>query len=60
MANVEPSIFEDADPETDARRAAEAEADIAAGRVIPNAAIIEGLSKVGTPDEQAMPESWLK
>lgn len=60
MPKAEPSIFDEVDPEHDARREAEADADVAAGRVVPHHLVREWLSKVGTPDQEPMPESWLK
>ena len=56
----QPSIFDEADPEHDARREAEADADAAAGRVVPHAEVAEWLKTVGTPDERPAPYSWRK
>jgi predicted transcriptional regulator len=61
MAKPEPDIFEqidEIDPDFDARRMAEAEADIAAGRVIPNEEVIRWLETWGTPDEKPAPAKW--
>jgi predicted transcriptional regulator len=58
MAKSEPDIFEQSDeidPEFDARRLAEAEADIAAGRTVSNDEVIEWLETWGKPDEKAAP-----
>lgn len=55
----EPSIFEQ-DDEADARRYAEALADIEAGRLIPNAEVLAWLESWGTPDEKPAPASWFK
>lgn len=61
MAKPEPSIFDQAeDPEADAKRLAEAEADIAAGRLVPHEEVAKWLETWGTPDEKPMPKSWLK
>ena len=60
MAKPEPSIFEDIDEVEDARRYAEALADIEAGRLIPNAEVTAWLKTWGTPDEQPAPEHWFK
>ncbi len=63
MAKPEPSVFDDlaeVDAEQDARRLAEAQADIAAGRLIPNAEVRAWLEAWGTPDETPAPKSWLK
>jgi len=56
----EPSKFDQVDEETDARRHAEALADIEAGRLIPNADVCAWLETWGTPDEQPAPPSWFK
>jgi predicted transcriptional regulator len=55
----ETSIFEQ-DDEADARRHAEALADIAAGRLIPNDEITAWLESWGTPAEKPAPASWFK
>ncbi|HWA60534.1 MAG TPA: antitoxin [Caulobacteraceae bacterium] len=60
MIDPEPSIFDEVDAEFEARREAEAEADIAQGRLVPHAAVAEWLAKIGTPDEEPMPAAWLK
>lgn len=56
----EPSIFDVVDEAADARRAAEARADIAAGRLIPNDEICAWLDTWGTPGEQPAPAKWFK
>lgn len=61
MAKPDPDIFEtidEIDPEADARRLADAEADIAAGRLIPNDEIVDWLKTWGTPDEKPAPAKW--
>lgn len=55
----ERSIFERND-EADAKRHAEALADIAAGRLIPNDEVSAWLETWGTPDEKPAPASWFK
>ena len=63
MTQPERSIFDEVDeidPGYDARRLAEAEADIAAGRLIPNAKVIEWLKTWGTPDYKPIDKPWLK
>lgn len=55
----EPSIFEQ-DDEADAKRYAEALADIEAGRLIPNEEVTAWLKTWGTPDEKPAPASWFK
>ena len=55
----EPSIFEQ-DDEADAKRYAEALADIQAGRLIPNDEVCAWLESWGTPDEKPAPASWSK
>lgn len=56
----EASIFDMEDDEADARREAEAEADIAAGRVVPHERVAEWLRSIGTADVQPVPYSWRK
>ena len=53
------STFEE-DDETDARRHAQALADIAAGRLVPNDEVCAWLETWGTPAEKPAPESWFK
>lgn len=63
MAKTEPSIFDqvdDIDPEADDRRLAAAEADVAAGRVVPNAKVIDWLKSWGGLREKPAPYSWRK
>ena len=60
MAKPEPSIFDETDPDHDALREAQADADVAAGRVVPHEEVAKWLAKVGTPDEEPMPASWRK
>lgn len=56
----EPSIFDEIDEEADARREAEAEADVAAGRVVPHERVAEWLRSIGTASEKPVPYSWRK
>jgi predicted transcriptional regulator len=51
-------IFGECDAEADARSLAEAEADIAAGRLIPNEEVMKWVLTWGTPEEGPPPESW--
>ena len=60
MAKPEPSIFDEVDEAFDAARAAEAEADIAAGRLIPNDEVMAWVETWGQPGEKPMPETWRK
>jgi predicted transcriptional regulator len=60
MAKPVPSIFESVDDETEARREAEATADIAAGRLISNDEVCAWLETWGTPDEKPAPDDWFK
>ena len=57
-ADDEPSIFDIVDPEHDAR--VEADADIAAGRLILNKEVIAWLRTWETPGEQEPPAEWFK
>lgn len=56
----EPGIFEQRDPEAEAASVARAEADIAAGRIVPHAQVGAWLETWGTPDYAPMPREWLK
>jgi predicted transcriptional regulator len=49
-------VYDDEDPETAARLDAEAEADIAAGRVVPHEKVVEWLESWGTPNELPCPK----
>ena len=63
MSLQDPSIFEqlnEGDAEADARRMKAAEADVAAGRVVPNTKVVEWLKTWGTPDRKLAPFSWRK
>ncbi len=60
MAEPERSIFDEVDEAFDAARAAEAEADVAAGRVVPHAEVAAWLETWGTPDEKPAPAHWFK
>jgi predicted transcriptional regulator len=63
MSRPEPSIFdelEQGDPEADARRSEAAEADLAAGRVVSNATVLDWLKSWGTPDRKPAPFSRRK
>ncbi len=60
MVIVEPSIFDEIDEAADEAAEAAGLADIAAGRVVPNAKVIEWLQSWGTPDEKPVPYSWRK
>lgn len=46
--------------EWDVIRDAQADADIAAGRVVPHELVREWLAKWGTPEETPMPPEWLE
>lgn len=54
MAEPE-SIFDDIDEAAEARAIAEAEADVAAGRVVPHEKVREWLKSWGTADERPAP-----
>lgn len=60
MADVERTILDDLTDAEDEARLAEAEADIAAGRVVPHAEVAEWLKTWGTPDEKPAPAHWSK
>ncbi|MGO9173585.1 MAG: CopG family transcriptional regulator [Rhodomicrobium sp.] len=50
------SIFDEIDEEEEARAIAEAEADVAAGRVVPHEEVVKWLKSWGTPHELPRPE----
>ncbi len=50
------SIFDEIDEEEEARAIAEAEADVAAGRVVPHEEVVKWLKSWGTPDELPCPK----
>ncbi len=50
-----PGMTED---EWDALRDAQADADIAAGRLIPHEKVMEWVAKWGTPEETPIPPEW--
>ena len=53
---VEPkSVFDDINDEAEKRAIEEAEADVAAGRLVPHEKVIEWLKSWGTPDERPAP-----
>lgn len=58
MTKPEPSIFDVVDEAADAERAARAEADLAAGRVVPHSEVAKWLATWGTPDEGPPPKAW--
>lgn len=60
MSALEKSVLDDLTDEEDARRLAEAEADIAAGRVVPHEEVAAWLDTWGTPDEKPAPAHWFK
>jgi len=56
MADSEPSIFEQIDDAAEARALDQAEADIAAGRVISHEAVMAWLRSWGTANELPRPK----
>lgn len=56
MEEDEPSIFDIVDEEAEAAADARAEADIAAGRVVSNEAVMRWLASWGTPNRLPRPE----
>ena len=60
MSALEKSVLDDLTDEEDARRLAEAEADIVAGRVVPHEEVAAWLDTWGTPDEKPAPAHWFK
>ncbi len=51
------TIFDEIDQDAEARAIAEAEADVAAGRVVPHDEVVKWLRSWGTPDELPCPVS---
>jgi predicted transcriptional regulator len=60
MAEPEPNIFDEFEDEADRQAMAEADADIAAGRVVPHERVVEWLKSLGTPNQLPTPYSWRK
>jgi predicted transcriptional regulator len=58
MAKPEPSIFDHSDSDAEERALLEAEADVAAGRVVPHEEVAKWLMTWGTPEEGPPPSSW--
>lgn len=58
MARPDPSIFSEHDAEAAAQSLAVAEADVAAGRVIPHEDVVKWLESWGTPNEAPPPAHW--
>lgn len=55
MATKTKAIFDEIDPDAEARAIAEAEADDAAGRVVPHEEVVKWLRSWGKPDELPVP-----
>jgi predicted transcriptional regulator len=49
------TIFDESDQDAEARAIAEAEADVAAARVVPQEEVVKWLRSWGTPDELPCP-----
>lgn len=56
----EPAIFEQPDLDVEAQAIFRARADIAAGRTIAHAAVIDCLKTWGTPEEKPAPPEWFR
>ncbi len=56
MGKHEPDIFDEIDEEAEAAADARAEADIAAGRVVSNEAVMEWLDTWGKPNRPPPPK----
>lgn len=58
--NAERDLFDRADgDEADAQADAEADIDVAAGRLVDHAQVAAWLARWGTPDETPAPTEWL-
>jgi predicted transcriptional regulator len=55
MATTTKTIFDQIDADAEARAITEAEADVAAGRVVPNDDVVKWLRSWGKPDELPCP-----
>jgi predicted transcriptional regulator len=51
------NIFEEVDAAAEARAIEQAEADVAAGRIVPHSAVVEWLKSWGTTDELRCPKA---
>ncbi len=60
MSEPEPDIFDEVEDAADRQAMAEADADIAAGRVVPHERVVEWLKSLGTPNQLPTPYSWRK
>lgn len=58
MGKHEPDLFDDEDEAFEAAEDAEAEADIAAGRIVPHEEVVKWLKTWGTEEEGPPPASW--
>jgi predicted transcriptional regulator len=55
MATKTETIVEESDEDAEARAIAEAEADVAAGHIVPHEEVVKWLRSWGTPDELPCP-----
>jgi predicted transcriptional regulator len=60
MAEPDPDIFDALEDEAELAADAAADADLAAGRVVPHERVREWLKSLGTPDQLPTPYSWRK
>ena len=60
MAEPEPNLFDEMEDEADLLAEAKADADVAAGRVVPHERVREWLKTIGTPGQTPTPYSWRK
>ncbi|ATC34224.1 antitoxin [Caulobacter vibrioides] len=60
MAEPDPDIFDEFEDEADRLADAEADADLAAGRVVPHERVVDWLKSLGTPHQLPTPYSWRK
>jgi predicted transcriptional regulator len=60
MAEPEPDIFDEMEDEAELLAEAEADADVAAGRVVPHERVRDWLKSLGTPNQLPTPYSWRK
>jgi predicted transcriptional regulator len=56
----EPGLFDQVDEAAEAAADARAEADVAAGRVIPHSEVAAWLATWGTPNEKPAPRHWFE
>lgn len=57
---IEPGLFDQPDPEAEARSIARARDDVENGRTIPHEQVVAWLRTWGTPEEHPAPREWFE